>query len=270
MSDVNSKTADRTPTTRRRRAGVFVASLALSSVSGCLSLAGPLYDEVPESAPHATLEFVQAKGFLASRAWPIELNGAPPKYWKWNKFRVPVGTFRLLVGEISRSDDCWTCAAPRYTCQLSFEAEAGSSYSVSLKEEPDGYSYEIATVTGMTVAACRSTGPDTIERLLERLRKSAEWASGGPVDMYPRLQLPATANADQLIAQLLEQQIHYLKGIDKLQILDSRNVYISQPSNTYLAVLIETNHGQKVVLFKYDERATGWWRSVLYDAEPFT
>lgn len=264
MSDVSSKTSDRKPTNRSRRAGLLVASLALVAFSGCRSLAGPLYDEVPESAPHATLEFAKAKSVLASRAWPIELNGAPPRYFKWNKFRIPVGTFRLLVGEKERADDCWTCPEPRYTCELAFETEPGASYSVALKEESDGYSYAVVAPTGDEVAACRSTGPDAINRHVERLWGSAEWASGGPSDSYPRLDAPATANAEQLVSQLFKQQIHYLDGAETFQILASRHVYVHKPSDTYLAVHIDTNLGQKIVMFKYDETRAGWWRSGLY------
>ena len=267
MFDVSWKDAGRTPATRPRRARIPVALLALSTTSACLYLAGPLYDEVPESEPHATIEFAKAEEFLGKRASPIELNGRPPKYWKWNKFRIPVGTFQLLVAETTRTDDCWTCAPPRYTCELAFEAEAGATYLVSLTEESDGYSYEAKASTGSQVAACRSTGPDTIDRLVERLRVSAEWASGGPNDLYPRLDMPTTANAEQLVAHLFQKQIHYLKGVETYQILGSRNVYVFEPSETYLAVLLDTNLGQKVVMFRYDESKKGWWRSGMYLAE---
>lgn len=244
----------------------FLALLALPLVSGGYAAASPRFDEVPDSAPHAILEFAKAEGLLELRASPLELNGARPKYGKWRRFRIPVGPFRLLVGERSRAS-CWTCPEPRYTCELEFEAGAGVAYTVSLTEESDGFSYQAIGPTGSPVAACRSTGPDAIDSLAERLWGSAEWADGTPADLYPRVDLPATANAEQLVARLFQQQLHYLDGAETFRILGSRNVHIHKPSDTYLAVHLDTNLGQKIVLFKYDEAETGWFRTVLYVAK---
>lgn len=251
---------------RPRVAMRFMALLALPLVAGGYAAAGARYDEVPESAPHATIEFAKAEGLLELRASPLELNGARPKYGKWRRFRIPVGTFRLLVGERSRAN-CWTCPEPRYTCELEFEAEAGVAYTVSLTEESDGFSYQAIGPTGSPVAACRSTGPDAIDSLVERLWGSAEWADGKPADLYPRVDLPTTASAEQLVARLFQQQVHYLDGAETFRILGSRTVFVLKPSEPYLAVLVDTNLGQRVVMFRYDEARAGWWRSGLYLAK---
>jgi hypothetical protein len=33
-------------------------------------------------------------------------------------------------------------------------------------------------------------------------------------------------------------------------------------------VLVQTGHGEKIVLFRYDDFSKGWWSSRIYDAKP--
>src|SRR5262245_34202274 len=61
---------------------------------------------------------------------------------------------RLELAE--RSEGTLATSGPRYTCELSFEAEAGRTYLVSLVWDKDGYLYAVTADTGTRVAGCKA------------------------------------------------------------------------------------------------------------------
>jgi hypothetical protein len=105
---------------------------------------------------------------------------------------------------------------------------------------------------------------DSIDRLIARLSSShGLWRNG----LFPRLDLPATASTEQVIARVFQRT-----GIDKGRVSKSRNVQIRQVRipgslpDEYTAVLVETDLGRKIVLLQRVSGSLGWW-SRVYDAE---
>ena len=70
---------------------------------------------------------------------------------------------RLELGE-DLEGDLFTCG-PRYTCELSFEAEAGRRYLVSMLWKDEVYWYAVTADNGTKVAECK--GQDACEWRLE-------------------------------------------------------------------------------------------------------
>ena len=114
------------------------------------------------------------------------------------------------------------------------------------------------------VAEKASARGDPIARLVEGLAASHLWRNG----MYPKLELPATASTDQLIARVFEMTGFDEGHVTQYRILETREVQIrgSLP-DMYTAALVHTDLGNKVVLLKYAGAAAGWW-SRVYDSEP--
>ncbi|HEU0224086.1 MAG TPA: hypothetical protein VFR29_01505 [Steroidobacteraceae bacterium] len=256
-----------------RRLNTMVTSLTFLTIFG--SDCPPARSEESESERYAEIKIAKPKQWFLPTASLLELNGSPPSFWKGSprKIKVQPGTVRLLVGDKPRPG-CWTCGEPRYTCMLNFEAGAGQVYSVELIEQSGAFRYSVAADAGGLVATCESTGPDKIDRLLERLAGSAEWPGGVPqYGQFPKLDLPATANAEELIAQMFKQET-FPGGtsVVRYQILDSRVVDITfgprRLGRSFLAVHVDTNLDERIVLFQYGDASTGWWRSRFYYAEP--
>jgi hypothetical protein len=124
---------------------------------------------------------------------------------------------------------------------------------------------------------------DPITTLVERLSASPFWQNG----MAPILELPATASTDEVITRMFEK-ISFAEGrVTQYGILETRLVQIPDslpyPSPyyptvaavksskrlpyTYMAALVRTDYGDKIVLLKYGGPRIGWW-SRVYDARP--
>ena len=101
-----------------------IVVIVLSALAGCATY----YPMPRESEPHATLTFEKTKAGNGDRPTPRKLNGARPSYRR--TLRIGVGTMRLELAE-GGEGNLWMCG-PRYTCELSFEAEAGRRYRVSM------------------------------------------------------------------------------------------------------------------------------------------
>ncbi|MFA5393731.1 MAG: hypothetical protein WC081_05575 [Candidatus Ratteibacteria bacterium] len=103
-----------------------------------------------------------------------------------------------------------------------------------------------------------ATIPDPIDRLTANYSAShGLWENGA----FPILDLPETTLPEQVIKRIFE-----MTGFDKgyvtnYRILKIRQVHIqgSLP-DLYTAALVQTNFGEKIVLFKYE--GSGWWSRV--------
>jgi hypothetical protein len=133
---------------------LLIVVIALSALAGCAR-----YYHMPrESEPHATLVFDQGKGF-DERPTPLKLNGGRPTSYLMvfgyrRTFRIGLGTMRLELGESPAGDSFM--AGPSFTCELSFEAEEGRRYIVSMHWEDDHYLYAVTADNGTNVAECKS------------------------------------------------------------------------------------------------------------------
>jgi hypothetical protein len=103
---------------------------------------------------------------------------------------------------------------------------------------------------------------DPIGALVERLSASPLWRNG----RNPIVELPVTATPDEVIARVFEQ-ISFDEGqVTQYRILETRLVQIpGQLQDTYVATLVSTNVGNKIVLLKYEDSRSAWW-SRVYDA----
>jgi hypothetical protein len=119
---------------------------------------------------------------------------------------------------------------------------------------------------------------DPIAALVERLSASHLWQNG----LSPILGLPATASIDEVIARMFEK-VSFAEGrVTQYRILETRLVQIPENLSyassaapriaerlpyTYIAALVRTDFGDKIVLLKYEDPRTGWW-SRVYDPRP--
>jgi len=133
---------------------LLIVVIALSTLAGCV----PHYHMPRESEPHATLVFDKGKG-IDERPMPLKLNGGGPTYRLMGfanrrTFRIGLGTMRLELGECPEGD--LFSAGPSFTCELSFEAEAGRRYLVTMRGEDDYYLYAVTADNGTKVAGCKA------------------------------------------------------------------------------------------------------------------
>jgi hypothetical protein len=122
-----------------------------------------------------------------------------------------------------------------------------------------------ALLPGSSAAAEEATAKgDPIARLVERLSASHVWRNG----MYPELGLPATASTDKVIARVFELTSFEEGRAKQYRILETRLVQISEfRPGTYIAALVRTEFGDKIVLLKYERQPMRWW-SRVYDSRP--
>lgn len=105
---------------------------------------------------------------------------------------------------------------------------------------------------------------DPIQALVDRLAADphGEWAT----DPYPILDLPASATVEEVIDRLF-QRISFGDGrVTVFSVLELRGVHIGpQATERHVAARVDTNLGQKIVLFRREQQ--DWWTRV-YDIEP--
>jgi proline iminopeptidase len=125
-------------------------------------------------------------------------------------------------------------------------------------------------------AELAAANKDPIATLVQRLSASPLWMNG----RNPIVALPATATTDEVLARVFEQ-ISFTEGrVTQYRILETRLVQIPEtlasmntPATrvaqglpyTYMAALVRTDFGDKIVLLKYENSRTGWWCRV-YDS----
>jgi hypothetical protein len=107
-----------------------------------------------------------------------------------------------------------------------------------------------------------ATVSDPIERLVADFSASyGLWENG----TFPMLGLPETASTDEVVAKTFK-----MTGFDKGQVTSYKILKIRQAHirgslpDLYTAVLVQTDFGEKIVLFKYVGSSVGWW-SRVYD-----
>jgi len=97
---------------------------------------------------------------------------------------------------------------------------------------------------------------DPIEQLVTSLLSNGLWTNG----LFPKIALPATADASQVVAESMASA-----HIEKYSISELRDITILGVSEKCRAALVETNSGRKIVLMIYSSPTTGWWTRI-YDA----
>jgi hypothetical protein len=111
------------------------------------------------------------------------------------------------------------------------------------------------------------TRPDAIDNLVAKLSATPGWDEG-----LSRLTVvPETAPPKQVLDEYFKTRIADGK-VTNYKILRTRQVRITLPGRADLedpciAVLVQTNLGEKIVILRYLAPTNGWW-SQVYDAKP--
>ena len=99
---------------------------------------------------------------------------------------------------------------------------------------------------------------DSITALAKRLNNDigGEWINGE----YPCINLPEQANTTDVLDEAVKI-VGFDEGhIKKYEIVTTRRVNLNDGNNhEYLAVLINSDLGRKIVLMRYESPAIGWW-----------
>jgi hypothetical protein len=103
---------------------------------------------------------------------------------------------------------------------------------------------------------------DAVDRLVAKLMpRLPTWKNGA----FPRLDLPATATREQVVRLLLERIAFDRGGVSTHHILWTKEVDLG--GEGYSAVVVDTNFGRKIVLLRYEGKATGWWSRVYSEGD---
>jgi hypothetical protein len=100
---------------------------------------------------------------------------------------------------------------------------------------------------------------DAIDELLERLSKtSGLWING----VSPILESPKDASHAEVVAEMFTK-ISFDEGrVNEHTIVEKRKVTIpSGGLDQYIATIVDTNLGRKIVLLQYQQSA-GWWTRI--------
>jgi hypothetical protein len=110
---------------------------------------------------------------------------------------------------------------------------------------------------------------DQIDNLVTNLPDG--WDGG----QTPMVNLPETSSVEQVLRGVFKVWWFDDSHVTNFTVLKSRQVTIPRAhspgafTDSYTAALVETNHGKKIVLFRYWswDLARGWW-SRVYDEKP--
>ncbi len=228
-----------------RNGKLLTACLTLCVLSSCVP-----YHMPRESEPHATLSFDKSRG-SDERPWPVRLNREPISSMNYRRtFRIDVGTLELEVGESPRGDLMHD--DPFFTCELSFEAEAGRQYLVSMRWEGDHGLYAVASDDGGKVAECKAQ-----ERC--ELRYGVERA---PVEFCPKPPTPGGQGKGEGAIVLRDNAPVYKKpdGAGVIQWLERGNAVVAiEPKG--IAWEFHEESGRTRIAFPYKgDRRIGWMK----------
>ena len=125
--------------------------------------------------------------------------------------------------------------------------------------------WHLIILTAVLLAGCGHQDP--IERLMHRVSHESF-----PSYPFKRIELPATATPEQLIAALSKRSVLDLGHFDftSYKISEIRSVQTEPPmSQTFTAVLLDTSLGQKIVLLRPMGSGTNFegWYYRAYDAK---
>jgi len=113
----------------------------------------------------------------------------------------------------------------------------------------------------LIISSVISAPIDPIEALVQKLSENHFWRNGS----YPIIELPNDSDPKAILASYFDK-ISFDDGsrIATFQIKQFKNVKIkgSLPDD-YVAILCETDHGNKIILMQFWDEA-GWWIR-LYD-----
>jgi hypothetical protein len=104
---------------------------------------------------------------------------------------------------------------------------------------------------------------DPIDRLAARLASTPLWNNG----LSPQIDLPPTAATDEVVAAVFERVSFDQGRATRHETLRTKPVSIGGDPREYVAVLVETNFGRKIVLLRYEGQSIGWWSRVFDEAE---
>src|SRR5579871_4955095 len=109
------------------------------------------------------------------------------------------------------------------------------------------------------------TKADPINGLVIRLSSQPEWRYG----IYPTIDLPQSTTTNQVVEQIFKTTAFRtdagIQSVKTFKILEIRHVYIpASDADPYTAVLVETDLGRKIAVFRL-EPDKKWW-SRVYDA----
>jgi hypothetical protein len=113
------------------------------------------------------------------------------------------------------------------------------------------------TITQQPVVAA-----DAIDELVARINSYPFGTSG----IYQKIDLLPTASPDEIVKIALENDAPNIGQVTTFKILTVRQVTLMQMVHPFTAVLVETNVGRKIVLFRYEGAAVQWW-SHVYNAK---
>jgi len=106
------------------------------------------------------------------------------------------------------------------------------------------------------VSGCSEIDP--ISKLESRINsaKSSAWVNG----ISPKINLSQDAKPDQVLNEIFNV-ISFDKGrVTSFSIIEERSIELKSPGLIkYKAVLVDTNLGKKIVIYKYDGKLLGWW-----------
>ena len=110
-------------------------------------------------------------------------------------------------------------------------------------------------------AAC--TAQDPIDSLVTRLSSNPMWING----ITPLVSLPETTESRAIIAECFKMTGFDEGHVKRYKILEIKKVKIDGPlPDDYIAALVETDLGEKIVLFQHSNTSIGWWTRV-YDSK---
>jgi hypothetical protein len=106
----------------------------------------------------------------------------------------------------------------------------------------------------MTLSGC--TSKDPIANFVGK-EQGDRYFGNGP---FKRLNLPRTAPIDELVTQAFENAFPVPVYPENINVITQRQVNIS--GEEYTAVLVNTEHGERVVVLRYSDPMHGWWNHV--------
>jgi len=109
------------------------------------------------------------------------------------------------------------------------------------------------------LGGCSPSPSDPIDCLASKFSEENVWEDGA----YTLLSLPKAASPGQVIQKMFEVRGFSEKQIARSKIVSLREVYLPAGSaNSYTAVLMRTDAGDRIFLFKYISPKLGWWSRV--------